>query len=108
MIIDDVKITITGGDGGKGLVRFNKTKMSLGPTGGSGGKGGDVFLQGVSDLSALRQFRFKKDLKAENGQDGKFQLNDGHNGKDLILLVPVGTVMHNLDTEKTIEIIKIG
>ena len=108
MIIDDVKITITGGDGGKGMVRFNKTKMSLGPTGGSGGKGGDVFLKGVSDLSALRQFRFKKNLKAEKGQDGKFQLNDGKSGENLILLVPVGTVMHNLDNGKTVEIIKIG
>src|SRR3989344_783790 len=108
MIIDDVKITITGGSGGKGIVRFNKTKMSLGPTGGSGGKGGNVFLKGVSDLGALRQFRFKKNLKAENGQDGKFQLNDGRVGKDLILLVPVGTVVHNLDTKQDIEIIKIG
>ena len=55
MIIDDVKITVTGGNGGSGIVRFNKTKMSLGPTGGSGGKGGDVYLKGVSDLIALKQ-----------------------------------------------------
>ena len=108
MIIDDVIITVTGGNGGSGIVRFNKTKMSLGPTGGSGGKGGDVFIRGVSDLGALRQFRFKKDLKAENGQDGKFQLNDGHGGKDLVLLVPVGTGVHTIDTQQTIEMIKIG
>ncbi len=108
MIIDDVTITVSGGSGGKGIVRFNKTKMSLGPTGGSGGTGGDVFLKGVSDLGALRQFRFKKNIKADDGQDGKFQLNDGHAGKDLILLVPVGTVMHNLDTKQNVEIIKIG
>ena len=47
MIIDDVTITVTAGNGGNGIVRFNKTKMSLGPTGGNGGNGGDVFLQGV-------------------------------------------------------------
>src|SRR3989344_6569151 len=108
MIIDDIIITATGGEGGNGIVRFNKTKMSLGPTGGSGGKGGDIFIKGVSDLGALRQFRFKKDLKAESGKDGKFQLHDGRNGEDLILFVPVGTVMHNLNTHQTLEIIKIG
>ncbi len=116
MIIDDVTIIATGGSGGKGIVRFNKTKMSLGPTGGSGGKGGDVYIKGVSDLGALRQFRFRKVLEAESGHDGKFQLNDGRDGEDLILLVPVGTVMHNLDTKpfgsaqgrQTIEITKIG
>jgi len=116
MIIDDIIITATGGEGGNGIVRFNKTKMSLGPTGGSGGKGGDIFIKGVSDLGALRQFRFKKDLKAESGKDGKFQLNDGKDGEDLVLLVPVGTVVHNLTTQpfksaqdkQNIEIIKIG
>jgi GTP-binding protein len=108
MIIDDVNIKITAGHGGKGLVVFNKTKMSLGPTGGSGGNGGNIFLQGVSDLGALRQFRFKKDIKAEDGGNGKNQLHDGNDANDLILLVPVGTVSHNLTTKKELEITKIG
>lgn len=108
MIIDDVKINITAGHGGRGLVVFNKTKMALGPTGGSGGSGGNIFLQGVSDLGALRQFRFKKNIKAENGENGRNQLHDGHDAGDLILLVPVGTVSHNLTNRKTLEITKIG
>ncbi|MDO8486268.1 MAG: GTPase ObgE [Candidatus Staskawiczbacteria bacterium] len=108
MIIDDVKINITAGHGGKGLVVFNKTKMALGPTGGSGGKGGSIFLKGVSDLGALRQFRFKKDIKAQDGENGRNQLHDGRDAKDLILLVPVGTVSHNIKTGKNIEITKIG
>jgi GTP-binding protein len=108
MIIDDVKITVAAGHGGKGIATFNKIKMALGPTGGNGGNGGSVYLQGVSDLSALKQFRFKKDLKAENGENGKSGLHDGANAKDLILLVPVGTVAHNLTNNKTFEIIKIG
>ncbi len=108
MLIDDVKIKIAGGDGGKGAVAFNKNMMSLGPVGGSGGNGGNVYAEGIADLSALRQFRFKKDFAAENGQDGKPQFNDGHDGKDIILKVPVGTVIHNLDTKADIEIIKIG
>ena len=108
MIIDDVKIKITAGHGGRGLVVFSKTKMTLGPTGGSGGSGGNIFLQGVSDLGALRQFRFKKDIKAEDGQNGRNQLHDGHDAKDSILLVPVGTVSHNITNKKTFEITKIG
>src|SRR3989344_6806052 len=108
MIIDDVVITVTAGNGGNGIVRFNKTKMALGPTGGSGGNGGDVYLRGVSDLTALKQFRFKKDIKADNGETGRNQLHDGANAKDTILLAPVGTIAHNLNTKKDIEITKIG
>ncbi len=108
MIIDDVTITVTAGNGGNGIARFNKTKMSLGPTGANGGKGGDVYLKGVSDLTALKQFRFKKVLEADNGGIGQNQLHDGANADDLILLVPVGTIAHNLKSGHSIEITKIG
>jgi len=108
MIIDDVTITVTAGNGGNGVVRFNKTKMSLGPTGASGGNGGDVYLQGVSDLTALKQFRFKKDIKADNGETGQNQLHDGANAEDTTLLVPVGTIAYNLKTGARFEITKIG
>ena len=59
MLLDDVKIEISAGDGGKGCAGFNKNLMSLGPAGGSGGKGGSVYFKGVSDLNAFNQFRFK-------------------------------------------------
>ncbi len=108
MLIDDVTIKIRAGHGGKGAVAFNKNLMSLGPAGGSGGKGGSVYGEGVSDLSALGQFRFKKEFAAENGQDGRSQFRDGHDGKDLILKLPVGTVIHNLTTETDVEIRKPG
>ncbi|MFA5013562.1 MAG: GTPase ObgE [Candidatus Paceibacterota bacterium] len=108
MLIDDVVIKVRAGNGGKGAVNFNKNPMALGPTGGSGGKGGDFYFVGVSNLDALKQFRFKKDLNAEDGENGKSQLNDGANGKDLIVQVPVGTVIHNLTTKSEAEIIKIG
>ncbi len=108
MIIDDVTITVTGGNGGNGIVRFNKTKMSLGPTGGSGGKGADVYFKGVSDLSALKQFRFKKNNLGKHGDHGKFQNNDGKDAQDLMLLVPVGTIAHNITSKKTIEITRVG
>jgi len=67
MLIDDVNVRISAGHGGKGKVAFNKTLMSLGPAGGSGGHGGSAYAEGVSDLSALGQFRFKKEFAAEDG-----------------------------------------
>ena len=108
MIVDDIKITVEAGNGGRGLSTFSKIKFMKGPTGGNGGFGGSVFIEGVTDLGALRQFRFKKDLKARDGENGKSGLHDGSNADDLTLLVPVGTICHNLDTKKDIEITKIG
>ena len=60
MLIDDVTIKVQAGKGGKGGVYFNSNLMSLGPTGARGGNGGNVYVEGVSDLGALRQFRYKK------------------------------------------------
>ena len=108
MFIDDVKIKIKAGQGGNGAVAFNKIKMSLGPTGANGGNGGNVYFEGVSDLGALIQFRYKKELIGEDGKNGKTNLNDGPDGKDLVLKVPIGTVIHNLSTNKDFEIISIG
>lgn len=101
MLIDDATIKVSAGNGGRGAVAFNKNAMSLGPTGGSGGDGGSVYVEGVSDLSALNQFRYKKDVRAENGQIGRDQFRDGHNGTDLILKVPVGTVIQIVSLDKT-------
>ena len=108
MLIDDVIIKVEAGNGGKGAVAFNKNLMSLGPTGGSGGKGGSIYVEGISDLSALNQFRYKKSAKAQNGEDGRGQFRDGANGNDLILKAPVGTVIHKSGMKNTEEILKTG
>ncbi len=108
MLIDDIKIEVTAGKGGKGCVAFNKNLMSLGPAGGSGGKGGSVIFIGVSDLNALNQFRFRKQVNAENGREGKGQFCDGPDAKDEIIKIPVGTVIHNLTTGIDEEITKVG
>jgi GTP-binding protein len=108
MLIDDVQIKFRAGKGGRGAVAFNKNLMSLGPAGGSGGRGGSIFLEGVSDLSALNQFRYKKEFKADNGEDGRPQFRDGSDGEDLVLKVPVGTVVHNLTIGQDQEITMIG
>ncbi|MFH0852451.1 MAG: GTPase ObgE [bacterium] len=108
MLIDDVTIKVKAGNGGRGAVAFSKTKMTLGPTGGAGGRGGNIYIEGVSDLGALIQFRYKKELSADDGGNGRTSLNDGKAGADLVLKVPIGTVVNNLSSGQTDEIIKIG
>src|SRR3989344_5981160 len=108
MLIDDLTIRAMSGKGGDGVVAFNGNKMSLGPTGGSGGDGGSIYFEGVSDLGALNRLRHQKVFEAENGFNGRRQLNDGTRGKDLIINVPVGAVIHNLTTKSDQEIVKIG
>ena len=108
MLIDSITIRVLAGKGGKGAVTFSKVLMTLGPTGGSGGKGGSVYCEAVADLGALRQFRSKKGFSAEDGKDGRQAFRDGHDGNDLILLVPRGTVVHNLTAKTDQELSKIG
>ncbi len=108
MLIDDVTVRLKGGNGGPGIVGFNRTKGNLGPTGGNGGEGGDVLLEGVNDISALLQFRFKKEFEADAGGPGTTRLRDGAHGDDLVLKVPVGTVVTNLDTGSVHELTREG
>ena len=108
MLIDDVTIKVSAGNGGKGAVAFNKQAMSLGPTGGSGGTGGSVYFEGISDLGSLQQFRYEKDQRAQNGENGKSKINDGADGEDLVLKIPVGTVVTNIETGEVAELLKVG
>ena len=108
MLIDDITIKVSAGNGGKGAVAFNSTMMSLGPTGADGGTGGSVYAEGISDLGALGNFRYKKEFHAQSGEDGRGQFRDGRLGEDLVLKVPVGTVVYNLSSGTREEISKIG
>lgn len=108
MLIDNVKIKVYAGKGGRGAVAFNEVKMALGPTGGSGAKGGNVILEAVSDIGALRKYHTKKVFHAVNGEDGRSQFRDGHRGEDLVLQVPRGTVVHNITSGTEHELNKVG
>ena len=108
MLTDEVKIEVAAGKGGDGIITFDKVKMSLGPTGGRGGNGGNVYFLGVSDIFALRKFMHKQKYWAEDGKKGRGNRSDGPNGKDLVLNVPIGTVIHNLDTQKDFEVTVAG
>lgn len=112
MLVDEVIITVRAGHGGTGRVAFHKVPGMLGPTGGNGGTGGNVYVEGVSDLGVMRRFRHQKKFEAENGEDGGINLKAGHTGADLILQVPVGTIITNAedgaDLTKTKEVVAVG
>ena len=108
MLIDDITIRIQSGQGGDGMVAFNGNVMAKGPTGGSGGQGGNIYFEAVSDLDALNRLRHQKVFKAEAGQNGKRQFNDGHSAEDLTIYVPAGTVVHNLTLGLNHELVQVG
>lgn len=93
--IDSVSVVIGAGDGGHGKLSFRHEKFIAkgGPDGGDGGHGGNVVLMASRNQNTLAQFRFKKELIAEPGQPGSPSRKHGRNGKDLIVNVPVGTVV---------------
>jgi GTP-binding protein len=108
MLVDEVNIKVKAGRGGAGAVAFSEVKMSLGPTGGSGGKGGDVYIEAVADLGALRHFRSKKEFRAEDGKNGRDAFRDGHDGEDLVLIVPRGTVAKIAGEDEEHELQAVG
>lgn len=108
MLIDEITIELRGGDGGKGAVAFNKTRLNLGPTGADGGRGGNVFFEGVHDINALMTYASRKEIHAENGRNGRGQFLDGRAGEDFIMKVPTGTRITNLSTGYVQEMLHVG
>ena len=103
MLIDEVEVTIKSGNGGEGVVSFGKGSKS-GPDGGNGGKGGDVYLLTSSDLTLLNQFQPKPFVSAENGVNGSKDKKAGRMGKDLVLNLPIGSLIKDLDTKEEFEL----
>ena len=93
--IDEVAISVKGGDGGRGCVSFRREKFIPrgGPDGGDGGKGGDVILLAKEDLSTLLDLRYQQSYRAESAAHGRGKNQAGKSGEDLIIPVPVGTVV---------------
>jgi GTP-binding protein len=98
--IDEVKINVVSGAGGAGCVSFRREKFIPlgGPDGGDGGKGGDVIVEATSSLSTLLELRVRPHLKAEKGKNGMGKDRHGAYGKDLKILVPVGTIIRDAET----------
>lgn len=108
MLIDEVEVRLEAGHGGRGAVAFNTVRLSQGPTGGDGGRGGNIYFEAVSDISALQFFSSKKVIRAESGENGRGQFIDGKSGTDMILKVPLGTTIRNPDTGFARELSALG
>lgn len=95
MFVDTAKVFIQAGKGGNGAVSFRHEIYvdKGGPDGGDGGKGGDVIFKATNNLNTLIDFRYKPELKAGDGQNGSKQKKTGRSGEDVVIKVPVGTVV---------------
>lgn len=102
--VDYVKLTVNSGKGGKGSTHLRREKFvpKGGPDGGDGGRGGNIILKGNNNLWTLQSFRYKKHFKAGNGGDGSGSRKSGSNGEDVVIDVPLGTVIKEFETEKVI------
>lgn len=98
--IDEAQVQIKAGDGGNGLVSFRRERYidRGGPDGGDGGNGGDVIAVATRNQNTLQMFRHNKELKAGNGEHGGPGKRRGKSGEDLLIKVPVGTVIRRDDT----------
>lgn len=98
MFVDRVTVQLSAGKGGNGVVAWRREKYipKGGPTGGNGGKGGSVILQADAEIGSLDWYRNRRILKAENGRPGGPNLQQGRGGKDLVLKVPCGTLVHDV------------
>jgi GTP-binding protein len=100
MFIDEAKISVRSGRGGDGIISFHREKYRPkgGPDGGDGGRGGDVILRATEGLNTLLQFKREVHFRAEDGERGGPNRRTGRSGQDLIIPVPVGTVIKDAAT----------
>jgi GTP-binding protein len=103
-LVDEAEIQVTAGNGGNGCVGFRREKFIPlgGPDGGDGGDGGSVWLQADENLNTLVDFRHQKSFRAQRGENGMGRQMYGKGGEDLTIVVPVGTVVTNVETDEVI------
>src|SRR5579864_1803812 len=105
MFIDEAKIRVKAGDGGNGCMAFRREKFVPrgGHSGGDGGRGGDVYIESSERHNTLVHFRFNPEYKAERGRHGEGSNKTGKEGADIVLKVPVGTVLYDDDTGERVH-----
>ncbi len=110
MFIDEAKIFVKGGDGGNGCMSFHREKYRPkgGPDGGDGGSGGNVVLRVNEGLRTLMDFHYRRHFKAKKGKHGQGDNKHGANGDDIVLRVPPGTIVKNLNGEILFDLIEQG
>lgn len=104
MFVDIAKIRIKAGDGGNGAVSFRREKYVAagGPDGGDGGRGGNIVFQADTNLSTLADFRYQRKYTAQNGENGRGSRCNGKSAPDLVIRVPLGTVVKDAETGRII------
>ncbi len=100
MFVDQVKITVQAGNGGNGCCSFRREKFipKGGPDGGNGGKGGDVVFRANRNLGTLLDLRYQQLYRAEHGRPGSGSQMTGRSGQELVIQVPVGTLIRDKET----------
>jgi len=111
MFYDEVKVSLKAGNGGDGCFSFRRGKYEPkgGPDGGSGGRGGNVYLEGDTNVADLTAYYFKPGWQAKNGETGRGADQHGANGADLVVRVPVGTILVDRESgDHIVEVLKHG
>ncbi|HPZ27553.1 MAG TPA: GTPase ObgE [Bacilli bacterium] len=110
MFVDEVKIKVKAGDGGRGIVAYRREKYvpKGGPAGGNGGRGGNVIFVGDEGLSTLVDLYYRKMIKAENGAPGQSKNRYGRDGADVYVRVPLGSVVYDADGKVIADITRPG
>ena len=111
VFVDEAKIYVKAGNGGNGCVAFRREKFVPrgGPSGGDGGHGGSIYLEANANDNTLLRYRYNREFKADRGRHGEGSNCSGHSGEDMILAVPVGTVVFDEDTgEQIADLMKPG
>ena len=104
MFVDEAKIFVKAGDGGNGCVAFRREKYVPrgGPSGGDGGNGGSIFVEANPNDNTLLRYRYNREFRADRGRHGEGSNCTGHSGDDLILQVPVGTLVYDQQSGETV------
>jgi GTP-binding protein len=103
--VDYIKIYASSGKGGRGSVHLHREKYITkgGPDGGDGGRGGHIILRGDKSMWTLFHLKFKRHFRAESGGDGSASRSTGHDAKDIIVPVPLGTIIRDADTDEILH-----
>ncbi|HEY5383183.1 MAG TPA: GTPase ObgE [Candidatus Paceibacterota bacterium] len=108
--VDELTLEARAGNGGHGVVRWlhEKGKEYSGPSGGNGGDGGDVYIAAVRDINLLARYRGEKRFEGGNGADGENQNMHGKRGSDLVINLPIGSIVRNRETGEVYELLTEG
>ena len=110
MFIDEIKFFAKAGHGGNGVVRWRREKFidKGGPNGGDGGRGGDIYALAMNDIHLLSKYKHKKSFEGNDGEEGAGGSRHGKDGKDLIIELPVGSIITNVESGASVSLDKVG